>query len=172
MANRDPDIDGAWVRIGVGWVEEVHLGSDFADQGVGLADADLECEHGRLGGDPTPACGCWMTEQRREPQIQTPDLLDVLTKKETEVTTDVTELAPYGRKADGTPRKRPAPSPEQLEAAKAGRQRAAATRNGSTVARLSTPAGREDLITRMIGELDGEIERLTTARDALRKVAA
>lgn len=30
---------------------------------VALLDADMECAHGRLAGDRTPACGCWADER-------------------------------------------------------------------------------------------------------------
>jgi hypothetical protein len=146
-----------------------------------LADADYECRHGRLAGDVCPSprvvatsgefggrviqnwphphpCGCWPQEQ-----TPTPDLMGVFSEQEklVEATTVPSAPAPFGYKADGTPRKRPAPSPEQLAAANAGRQRAQARR-----------AVESPILTRMIGELDTEITRLQLARTKLTEALA
>ena len=40
-----------------------------ADAGKSFSDAELECEHGRLPGDRTPACGCWAGEMKRSARL-------------------------------------------------------------------------------------------------------
>lgn len=106
--------------------------------------ADFECEHGRLAGDTCPSpvvkyldgttvqswpedhpCGCWPSEQitvERMPVrelLAAPNLMSTLKRAE-EAVMETTE-APFGYKADGTPRKRPAPPSASLEKARAAK---------------------------------------------------
>jgi hypothetical protein len=37
-------------------------GGSFSPLGQSFSDVEHECEHGRLAGDRTPACGCWPQE--------------------------------------------------------------------------------------------------------------
>lgn len=82
--------------------------------------ADDECAHGRLATDPTPPCGCWPNELHTEPEE-----LVVTAITEAHHGSSATDAAdpdaPYGRKADGTPRKKPAPSAEHMANAARGR---------------------------------------------------
>jgi hypothetical protein len=203
MFLKDPETDrvaaeDGWVETGTG---ALVCALDVPSIRPSLADADYECIHGRLAGDVCPSprvrftsgefagvvqnwphphpCECWPQEQ---PMTGTPDLMGALRiPKETDVT-DVTETeeAPYGRKADGTPRKRPAPSAEQIAAQQVGRQQAKERRAREAASDpLSTPvAQRASAVTphptfaRLVAELDGEIARLTKARDYLRELAA
>jgi hypothetical protein len=127
----------AWLTTESGaGVLECDLVSTFSN--VSLATADYECEHGRLGGDPTPACGCWRSELPAPTavvHVTTPDLISILTPKEAPLMLTAaperaalpagTPEAPFGLKADGTPRKRPAPSPERMAKMLAARKEAA-----------------------------------------------
>lgn len=102
----------------------------------------------------------------------TPDLLTLLSRKEPLmlaaapepmlVGAAVHDEAPFGHKADGTPRKRPAPSPERVALMRAGRGKVTAVVHVTNV----------PLLDRIVADLDAEIARLTTARDALIGVAA
>jgi hypothetical protein len=40
------------------------IGGDPIECGAFGRLADNECQHGRLPGDPTKACGCWPQEER------------------------------------------------------------------------------------------------------------
>jgi hypothetical protein len=149
--------------------------------------ADLECEHFYLPSDGCPH-GCFVngryvpTEQR----ASTPDLMTTFQRAKEkamqtappipapvsqENDTDVAPDAPFGYKTDGTPRKRPAPSAEQLRKAAAGRAKAAAARNGrqrpEPAPAVTEGPAHSPVLERMIAELDAEIARLTAARDAL-----
>jgi hypothetical protein len=200
--------DEGWVREpgAVGWVQESDIRPDFSNRWE-LADTDYECEHGRLAGDVCPSprvvftsgefngvvvqtwphpdpCGCW--PQEAKPSVPTPDLMTTLklaqeaTVPDETVVTTTPEPAPFGRKADGSPRKRPAPSAEQLAAASAGRARAAQARRNakelrtdgtSAVAGTSTVPSiavvQSPVIARLVAELDAEIEQLNSARNRL-----
>lgn len=95
----------------------------------------------------------------------------------------VSTEAPYGYKADGTPRKRPAPSPQQLANALAARKAKAkpkAKARAKARARAKPAVAREEAQELMSGrlaeELDTEIARLEAimeqAADAERKLPA
>jgi hypothetical protein len=177
-------------------VLECDLASTFSN--VSLATADYECEHGRLGGDPTPACGCWRSELPAPTvvvHVTTPDLISILTPKEAPLMLTAaperaalpagTPEAPFGLKANGTPRKRPAPSPERMAKMLAARKpktaepvpapeptnaevlqgiadRVANLHPTTIVHVTSSP-----LLKRIIAEIDDEIARLQSAKDAL-----
>jgi hypothetical protein len=172
------------------------------DRRPGLPFADDECLHGRLAGDPTPACGCWLSEV--EPEIleptsvehpPTPDLMSTLTpRKEPLMLTGAQHdalaqdryehvpagelperlalpapeaasaaelaplVAPYGFKANGTPRKRPAPSPERV-----AKMLAARGTKTTRVVHATTP----ELLTRIVEDIDAEIARLQAAKAKL-----
>lgn len=106
------------------------------------------------------------------------------------------EDAPYGRKADGTVRKRPAPSPEVIAARARSREANAAAKlakaqkqtpkkrgrpKGSAKAKPSPKARpvakaapkarseQSDFVGRIVADLDAEIARLQSARAALTK---
>lgn len=58
--------------------KDPHLldGPDPSIARFGMKLADDECQHGRLPGDSTPACGCWPDESvavRRFDDLSTPD---------------------------------------------------------------------------------------------------
>lgn len=158
-------------------------------------DANSECSHGRLTGDPCPSpdgvwphshpCACWGERNGRLPS-PTPDLIATLKTKEIPVeTTDPPRdvEAPFGRKSNGEPRKRPTPSPEHMAAAAAGRARAKAARDAAkkvaplAIAGTSAVAGtsttpsiavvQSPLIARLVAELDAEIAQLNDARNRL-----
>lgn len=163
-------------------------------------DVANECSHERLTGDPCPSpdgvwphshpCACWGERNGRLPS-RTPDLIATLKTKEPVVETTTTPPAqgaekpeaPFGYKADGvTPRKRAAPSAQQLAAASAGRARAAEARKAAQAAPLaiagtSAVAGtsttpsiavvQSPLIARLVAELDAEIAQLNDARNRL-----
>jgi hypothetical protein len=116
----------AWLTTESGaGVLECDLVSTFSN--VSLASADYECEHGRVGGDPTPACGCWRSELPAPTvvvHVTTPDLISILTPKEAPLMLTAaperaalpagTPEAPFGVKLDGTPRKSRAGRPVKL----------------------------------------------------------
>jgi hypothetical protein len=110
-----------------------------------------------------------LTEQRANLAPEwisgTPDLMLILNPKEAPTVEPITTTpdAPYGHKADGSPRKRPAPTAATLAKASATR---AAKANGRS------PEPKSRFLERMIGELDTEIATLTEARDVLLAVAA
>lgn len=107
--------------------------------------ADNECEHGGLPVDHAPQPGC-TPECAGYPQLLPlpiePEELDVSAITETHHgATDATDPeAPYGRKDDGSPRKKPAPSPEHVEAIRRGhRERAARRAAEREAAAVETP---------------------------------
>lgn len=67
--------------------------------------ADSECVHGRLPTDCTAACGCFPSE------LPTPVPITVLSIEEARLMAAVS--APYGRKRDGTPKRRPGRAPRK-----------------------------------------------------------
>jgi hypothetical protein len=148
------------------------------DRRPGLPFADDECLHGRLAGDPTPACGCWLSESEiLEPTSvehpPTPDLMSTLTPKEAPSMIPAPPAlaalpapaveAPYGFKANGTPRKRPAPSPERV-----AHMLAARGTKATRVVHATTP----ELLTRIVEDIDAEIARLQAAKAKLLAVGA
>jgi hypothetical protein len=74
-----------------------------------------------------------------------------------EAAMDCATPAPCGYKADGSARKRPAPSPEQIAAANAGRKRAAAARRQTSSRTVGAPPTNGDPIAGAIAELDRRI---------------
>jgi hypothetical protein len=98
--------------------------------------ADNECKHERLPGDRSAPCGCWPhQEYYRDPVIHEHAVRLALAAPTTTPPQEVVTLsptdaptieAPFGYKADGTPRKRPAPSwlsdPNRVAAAAAKRR--------------------------------------------------
>jgi hypothetical protein len=145
--------------------------------------ADLECAHGRV---PIEGCehGCHEPKPFVRPapaKPPSPDLMQTLHDAKEQMMDAPNPDAPFGHKADGTPRKRPAPTAEQLAAATAGRAKARAAKANSAGAVLGavlapTPVTTEGpaqspVLGRMVTELDAEIARLTAARDALAALA-
>jgi hypothetical protein len=129
-------------------------------------DAAYECGCGQntLPTDRTRTCNCFGNQNAPTP-VSTPDLMLILNPKEAPTVEPITTTpdAPYGHKADGSPRKRPAPTAATLAKASATR---AAKANGRS------PEPKSRFLERMIGELDTEIATLTEARDVLLAVAA
>lgn len=118
-------------------------------------DGFYECAHQHLPHDRIITCSCWGP-------VRTPET------KEAPM-----EEAPYGHKADGTPRKKPAPSAETLAKATAARRaKAAAKPRPATEGTSLVPSGSSLMLARMVAELDVEITRLSAARDALVKAMA
>lgn len=119
-------------------------------------DAAWECPHGRLSSDRKQTCDCY----GRRNVFDAPDLMSTLTPKEFPM-----PEAPYGYKADGSPRKRPAPAPASLEKARAAKAAKAKTKAAVT----GTPS---PFLLKVVGDVEAEIARLTEARDELVKAAA
>lgn len=116
---------------------------------------DNECPHGRLPGDATSACGCWPQEHEETVRRMMRSRAPAITTQEAGKLTEEIPDAPFGYKADGTPRKRPSPEwmndPAKLAAAAAKR----AKRNEPALNVRET----NDMLDRQAGEFD---ERLIT----------
>lgn len=150
MSERALVNDEGWVRgpNDEGWVSEGDLASDLSAL-CSVANADYECEHGRLAGDTCPSpvvkfldgttvqswphdhpCGCFASEQITVERIvvreTAPNLMSTF-KRAKEAAVETNTEAPFGYKADGTPRKRRAATPEvQAKMAAARKAKAAA----------------------------------------------
>jgi hypothetical protein len=160
--------------------EQAH-GACPIESGHLLKLADNECEHGRLAGDSTPPCGCWPSEPPIPvpTTISRPNQAPALTIEEAQALTDQTPAqpeapeAPYGYKADGTPRKRPAPPPDRIARARAAR---AAKQNGESAAPIVTQADAEGLLERIAQETEDELaaadERVRDLRAQLQAAEA
>lgn len=180
---------------------------------------DNECRHERLPFDPDPPCGCFPEEEqkpfRSAPALQSYPISDkgrtlaatapAITTEEahallpTEVATGPTAVAdpeaPYGRKADGTPRKRPAPSADTLAKAHAARRanghakaKPAANGNGNgngsptklpRTRRTSEPVPQPappgywlGQFESLLRDLEQEAAKVVAARDAVRDIVA
>lgn len=151
-------------------------------------------------------CGCWPSElAERVPADApeeiltgvvepTPDLMSILTpRREPLMLTAAPERdalppaeAPFGRKADGTPRKRPAPSPERQLRMQAARTKAKTDAETAVVrsaleaaANVETPVAvtrrvvhlsTDTLLGRILADTDAEIARLVAFREAIVEV--
>lgn len=145
---------------------------------IEFQDVANECRHERLPGDPCPspdgvwphphACDCWGERAR------TPDLLSITKKEKPTMAVAVAAApspttpdpeAPWGRRADGSPRKRPGRAPavgKKPEPAKA-KPALAVVPDAPAIA----PA-----IQGAINHIDARIAKLQRAREALLDVAA
>lgn len=186
-----------WVQTETGsYVDESAAIGRLCGMGWSFADADLECAHGRLAGDPTKPCGCWPTEApdfKREPtrvvHVATPDLMNILTRKEPlMLNTGPERLAlpagpPYGYKLDGTPRKSRAgrtpgkrltvvnpivPEPDPVRDAIEAAANLPAPPAPTAVAHVTTGT----LLAKVIEDFDAEIARLQAAKATLLAVLA
>lgn len=163
----------AWEATGVGGQDPVEA-----------RDAAYECDaHGRLPGDRTTPCGCF-PDLERQPTPEEVVMYDERTERIEREAQEAQERvqarkatehaerqaqeherreAPFGRKADGTPRKRPAPPPHVIEAARAAK---AAKRTAVTVHAGPAVAG-SDFLAQMVRSFDAEIARLRTEAEQL-----
>jgi hypothetical protein len=145
--------------------------------------ADNECKHGRLPTDNTAPCGCWPhQEYYRDPSVHEDAVRRALgfPLQEAILPTEATPEAPFGYKADGTPRKRPAADwlsdPNKVAAAAAKRRKTrskAATpvvSNGHAPALSKQEAG--DLLARIGGEFDERLMQIDAGRAQLREQLA
>lgn len=121
-------------------------------------DADAECRHGRLPGDRTQPCGCFT-----EPTTRRDDMLtnELSSNGAAAPAAAVDDEAPYGRRADGSPRAKPGP--------RGGRRKPAEPKAAPAV--TAGPAVPASFLAQMVATLDAEIERLQQARERLVELA-
>lgn len=140
------------------------IGACPIEAGVIGCLADNECAHGSLPSDRIVTCDCW---PGRAPDFIPEDILTPTT--EVHMDTPTTPEAPRKRTL----------SPEHKAALAAGRQRAAEAKRAAK-AKPVTPVDVKygpalegsPFVAQMLAALDGEIDRLTAARDALKGVAS
>jgi hypothetical protein len=140
--------------------------------------ADNECSHGRLPGDRTRPCGCWPHyEYYRDPTVHERAVLAILsapaiTQEAMTLPDEAINEAPFGRKADGTPRKRPRPAwlddPVRAEAAAAKRRKKTpaaepAASNGAEPALSQRETGE---LLQMLDRIEAEFDARITEIDA------
>lgn len=142
-----------------------YLEGDVVDPTVELRIAALPAAEPVAQPQPTPDL-MTILKPREEPRMDA-------TGTETQ-TTPETPDAPFGYKADGTPRKRPAPTRDQIQAAAAGRRAAALARNAASASPKSEPATTvgSPFLAQMLESLDAEIARLELARTKIREALA
>ena len=164
--------------VGGCWFEHVAHGiTPLYHRSYHNASADDECEHGRLSGDRldgkapnwphTHPCGCWPAEMVN----RTPDLMTTLkTAKEAAMATNPNQYdqptgpvhAPWGLKADGTPRKRPGRKPAATAAKPVAKAKPKAA---ARKLKLVPPTPEPDPITPAIAAIEAEITRVRAASD-------
>lgn len=144
--------------------------------GIDQFDAAFECEHGRLPSDRSEPCGCYTPGQERArplhiriPESRNPGIIPdpptrrrrrapaITPEEATEMLTPVADSpdAPYGLKADGSPRRKPGRPAKAVAAAAAPAQ-----------SRIPDPPAPEpDFIAEKRREIDGRLRELADERE-------
>lgn len=141
-------------------------------------DAAHECGHGWLPHDHLRDCSCWGPPRVTTTTKETPMIAEAsIGTREAREAEREEEIAPFGRKADGTPRKRPAPTPATIAKQRATRKaRMKLASPPAAGATSETPAvdtvSASLLLNKVIDDIDTEIALLVEARAALAAVAA